>query len=151
MLQDLIVRRTGVGQIEVNRLLSLGHIEISDPFQKGQGSISVHGIFGLLDRAVFDVVLRKKLLRAFAAGSARAVVPPLQSECHTVTLPLTTGSRKAGPTISSSTTHTPALPYLPLSSPTGIFSLRRVQVPGVTQEIGETHGQLLPGNRCRDG
>ncbi len=82
MLQDLLVGRTGVGQVEVNRLLPLCHIEICDPLQKGQSSIGVHRIFGLLDRAVFDVVLRKKLLRAFAAGSARAVVPPLQSAGH---------------------------------------------------------------------
>jgi len=35
-----------------------------------------------LDRAVKDFVLRKKLLRVFAAYSARAMVTPIQRDCH---------------------------------------------------------------------
>ena len=71
-----------MGQVEVGCLFPLRHVQVLDPLQEGQGSIRVYGVLRVLNLAITDAVLRKKLLRAFAARSARAVVPPLQVVGH---------------------------------------------------------------------
>ena len=80
--QDLFIGGSSIGHIEMDGLLPLRHIQIRDPLQKVQGPISVDGILRVLNLSVTYVILRKKLLRAFAAGSARAVVPPFQRLGH---------------------------------------------------------------------
>jgi hypothetical protein len=66
----------------MDRLLSFCHVKVREALQESDGAFGVDGVLGILNRTVFYVVLRKKLLRAFTAGSARAVVTPFQFVFH---------------------------------------------------------------------
>lgn len=73
-------------QIEVQDFASLGHMKMLDALEDLQrGRAEDRLLRRVLKRAVVDSVLRKKLLRALAALSSRAVVPPVESSgrlCH---------------------------------------------------------------------
>ena len=60
-------------------LTSLGHVEMLDTLEHGQRSFARYGVPSrILNHAVMDGVLRKKLLRAFAALSSGAVISPVE-------------------------------------------------------------------------
>lgn len=81
--QELLVRGPGVLQVDVDTLFAFGHEEVGDALQQLQCGFRLDGVLtGALYLPVGDVVLRKKLLRAFAARSARAVVAPLEVAAH---------------------------------------------------------------------
>ena len=66
-------------EIEMKHLVSLGHVKMLDALEHGQGRLSDDRLLrGALNHTVGDGVLRKKLLRAFAALSPGAVVPPVE-------------------------------------------------------------------------
>ncbi len=77
--QKLVVRGPHVCQIEVNYLASFGHVKTFDPLESLQRAVAGDRLLRcVLNHAVADPVLRKKLLRALATRSARAVIPPLE-------------------------------------------------------------------------
>ncbi len=66
-------------QGEVKDLASLGYVEMLDALEKAQSSLADDRILRrALNLTVVDVVLRKKLLRALAALSSGAVIPPVE-------------------------------------------------------------------------
>ncbi len=67
-------------QIEVNDPASFGHVETFDPLEDLQRAVAGDRLLRcVLNHAVVDPVLRKKLLRALAALSSGAVIPPIES------------------------------------------------------------------------
>ena len=75
--QELRVARAVRNEIEVQNLLAFRYEEVGYPLEGGQRRPSFDRIArSALDLTIRNTVLRKKLLRAFATLSARAVVPP---------------------------------------------------------------------------
>lgn len=69
-----------MGQIEVKDLASLGHLKMVDALEEVQRGLAEDRLLRcVLNRAFVDPVLRKKLLRTFAALSSGAVIPPVES------------------------------------------------------------------------
>jgi hypothetical protein len=63
----------------VEDLTAFGHVEMLDALENSQGSIANYRLLRrVLNNAVMDRVLRKKLLRAFATLSSGAVIPPVE-------------------------------------------------------------------------
>jgi len=81
--QQIVVGGSFRRQIEVKRRFPLRHIQVLHAVQHGERSRSLDGVLArALDLSVGDFVLLEKLSSAFAACSARAVVPPLQTAGH---------------------------------------------------------------------
>ena len=67
-------------EIEVKDLAPLGHSKMCDAIERIERRLAEDRLLGgILNRAIDDPVLSKKLLRAFAALSPWTVVPPVES------------------------------------------------------------------------
>lgn len=85
--EQLFVGGPGRRQVDVEDLLSFGDSQLCDAVQDSQGGFASNRLpGGALYDTVANPVLRKKLLRAFAALSARSVVPPFELGRHDVLL-----------------------------------------------------------------
>ena len=67
----------------MERLLPFGDVEIFNPSQKMESSLTFNGVLpGTLYLSIFNLILLKKLSSMIAACSARAVVPPFYTLSH---------------------------------------------------------------------
>ena len=75
----------GGGEVDADHLPAPGDAKLRHSFEQGDGFVRRHRVLGGVPGfGRFNAVLRKKLLRAFAAGSAGAVIPPFEVLAHSV-------------------------------------------------------------------
>ena len=78
--EKVFVRGSIVGQIEVEHLAPFGHPKMCDAVERIERRFAEDRLLdGILNRAIDYPVPSKKLLRAFAALSPWAVIPPIES------------------------------------------------------------------------
>lgn len=81
--EKFVIAGPRLHQIHVDHTLALCDKQVEHAVQDGERRISRDRLFRrVVNRPSGNVVLRKKLLRVFAALSPTAVVSPLERNCH---------------------------------------------------------------------